>query len=103
MDLETTEQLRARLHEIFGFEPCPEQVKVVATLAIRQKDLILIARTGWGKSMIFQAVPALRGGVCLMLMPLNLLEEEQVSWRIFIKRNAVMLAFRCPFVICLLS
>jgi len=72
MEPQTTEQLRARLHEIFNLEPRPEQVEAIATLVIRQKDLILIARTGWGKSMIFQAVPALRKGVCLMLMPLNL-------------------------------
>jgi len=73
MEFGTIEQLRVTLHRIFGFEPRPEQVEAVATLAIRRRDLILIARTGWGKSMVFQAVPVLRNGVCLMLMPLNLL------------------------------
>lgn len=51
----------------------------IKALAIDQKDLILIAKTGWGKSMIFQSIPALRkGGIALILMPLNLLEEDQV-------------------------
>jgi superfamily II DNA helicase RecQ len=70
--------LRVRLRELFGFEPREEQVEAITTLAIAQEDLILIARTGWGKSLIFQALPVLRGGICLMIMPLNLLEEDQV-------------------------
>jgi hypothetical protein len=43
------------------------------------KTLILIAPTGWGKSVVFQAVPALSGGIGIMIMPLTLLEEDQVS------------------------
>ena len=74
------EKLRDLLHQLHGFHPRPEQVEAINTLTIDQRDLILIARTGWGKSMIFQSVPALRrGGIALMLMPLNLLEEDQVG------------------------
>jgi superfamily II DNA helicase RecQ len=56
------------------------QIEAIRSLAVNQLDLILIAPTGWGKSAVFQAIPALRGGICLMIMPLNLLEEDQVSW-----------------------
>jgi superfamily II DNA helicase RecQ len=59
MEFETTEQLRVMLRQMLGLEPRPQQVEAIATPAIQQKDLILIARTGWGKSMIFQAIPAL--------------------------------------------
>ena len=73
------EELHDLLYQLHGFHPRPEQVEAIKTLAIDQKDLILIARTGWGKSMIFQSIPALRKGkIALMLMPLNLLEEDQV-------------------------
>ncbi|OXV05210.1 hypothetical protein Egran_07022, partial [Elaphomyces granulatus] len=76
--LPVTEELHDLLCQLHGFHPRPEQVEAIKTLAIDQKDLILIARTGWGKSMIFQSIPALRkGGIALMLMPLNLLEEDQ--------------------------
>ena len=67
------------LADLLGFPPPDGQLEAIRSLAIDQLDLILIAPTGWGKSVVFQAIPALRGGICLMIMPLNLLEEEQVS------------------------
>jgi RAD3-like DEAD/DEAH box helicase len=79
-DPPTAEKLRDLLHRLHGFQPRPDQVEAIKTLTIDQRDLILIARTGWGKSMIFQSVPALRrGGIALLIMPLNLLEEDQVG------------------------
>ena len=76
------ESLPSRLANLLGFSPRDGQIEAVRRLAVDQQDLILIAPTGWGKSAVFQAVPALRGGTCLMIMPLNLLEEDQVSrWR----------------------
>lgn len=71
--------LPSTLTKLLKFTPRDGQIEAIRTLAIDQLDLILIAPTGWGKSAIFQAVPALRGGICLMIMPLNLLEEGQVS------------------------
>ena len=70
--------LRNKLCDLFGYEPHEEQLKAIKTLAVDQEDLILIARTGFGKSMIFQSIPVLRDGICLVIMPLNLLEDEQV-------------------------
>ena len=76
------ESLASTLANLLNFPPRDGQVEAIRRLAVDQKDLILIAPTGWGKSAIFQAIPALRGGICLMIMPLNLLEEDQVSqWR----------------------
>ena len=72
------ESLSEKICRIFGYDPRPEQLEAIATLAIDLKDLILIAKTGWGKSMIFQCLPLLRGGICLIIFPLDLIEEEQV-------------------------
>lgn len=54
------------------------QLEAIIALARDKKDLILIAKTSFGKSMIFQSLPVLTGGICLLLYPLNLLEEDQV-------------------------
>ncbi|KAH7140503.1 hypothetical protein B0J13DRAFT_557993 [Dactylonectria estremocensis] len=70
-------QLASRIESTVGFRPRPGQVEAVYKLVVDQKDLILIAPTGWGKSVVFQAVPALSGGICIMIMPLTLLEEDQ--------------------------
>ncbi len=73
------ESLSLTLTNLLGFPPRDGQIKAIRSLAVDQVDLLLIAPTGWGKSAVFQAVPALRGGICLMIMPLNLLEEDEVS------------------------
>ena len=73
------ESLPTKLTDLLGFSPRDGQVEAIRSLTVNQEDLILIAPTGWGKSAVFQAIPALRGGVCLMIMPLNLLEEDQIS------------------------
>jgi superfamily II DNA helicase RecQ len=70
--------LRSILLNSFGYEPHEEQLEAIKTLVVDQEDLILIACTGFGKSMVFQSIPLLRSGICLIIMPLNLLEEEQV-------------------------
>lgn len=76
------ESLPLTLANLLNFPPRDGQVEAIRRLAVDQRDLILIAPTGWGKSVVFQAIPALRGGICLMIMPLNLLEDDQVSqWR----------------------
>jgi len=70
--------LRLTLESLLPFQPRDSQIEAIQYLAVNQQDLILIAPTGWGKSVVFQVIPALRGGICLMIMPLNLLEQ---AWR----------------------
>lgn len=64
--------LPVTLPSLLGFPPRDGQIKAIYIPAIDQVDLVLIAPTGWGKSVVFQAVPALQGGICLIIMPLNL-------------------------------
>jgi reverse gyrase len=73
------EELRSEIAKILGFPPRGGQFDAIRKLVADQEDLILIAPTGWGKSAVFQAVPSLVKGICLMIMPLTLLEEDQVS------------------------
>ena len=67
------------LTELLGYPPRDGQIRAIHSLAVDLVNLLLIAYTARGKSAVFQAVPALRGGICLRIMPLNLLEEDQVS------------------------
>ena len=64
---------------IFGFPLHDAQVEAISTLFYEQRDLLLLAKTGFGKSLIFQLAPFLsaRPGVVLTLMPLKLLQAEQ--------------------------
>ena len=63
----------------FGVDPKPKQVEVLYKLAFERVDTILIAKTGFGKSLIFHALPAIVGhdGIALMIMPLLELEADQ--------------------------
>jgi len=45
------------LKEVFGFILRPEQLKAIRTLAVDRRDLILIAKTGFGKSLVFNLIP----------------------------------------------
>ena len=47
------------LQQVFGITLWPEQLRAIRTLVVNQKDLILIAKTGFGKSLVFNSVPFL--------------------------------------------
>ena len=80
--IEQTALIRHRVHELFGFEPKNKQVDAIRHLLYEKRDLILIAKTGFGKSIIFQALPLIQEEskqASLIIMPLNLLQEEQAE------------------------
>lgn len=64
---------------IFGFTLDEAQVDAIWTLFYEQRDLLLHAKTGFGKSLIFQLLPFMTSptGIVLILMPLKLLQVEQ--------------------------
>jgi superfamily II DNA helicase RecQ len=66
-------ELGSEIERVVGFSPRAGQNQAIRKLVIDRKDLILVAPTGWGKSVVFQATPALAAGICLMIMPLTLL------------------------------
>jgi superfamily II DNA helicase RecQ len=74
--------IRHRVNQLFGFEPKIKQVEAIRHLLYDKRDLILIAKTGFGKSIIFQALPLIEEGskqASLIIMLLNLLQEEQAE------------------------
>lgn len=63
----------------FGFALKEAQVDAIWTLFYAKKDLLLLAKTGFGKSLIFQLIPFFveLSGVVIILMPLKLLQAKQ--------------------------
>jgi superfamily II DNA helicase RecQ len=66
---------------IFGFEPRPKQLEALVWVIAERKDLILTAKTSFGKSLISQAVPLLPRVqvIIICILPLNVIGEEQVK------------------------
>ena len=64
---------------VFGFTLQRAQVDAIWTLFYKHHDLLLVAKTGFGKSLIFQLLPFMINptGVVIILMPFKLLQEEQ--------------------------
>ena len=63
----------------FEFNPKDKQIDAIRTLVNEKRDTLFIARTGYGKSIVFQATPLMypETKTALIIMPLKLLEEEQ--------------------------
>ena len=53
------ENIARIIKESFGVDAKDQQVDILQTLMDKQGDVILIARTGFGKSIPFQAAPLL--------------------------------------------
>ena len=64
---------------VFGFTLHDTQVEAIYTLFYEQRDLLFLAKTGFGKSLIFQLLPFMTTpmGVVLILISLKLLQAEQ--------------------------
>ena len=65
--------------QVFNKIPQSEQLEAIRTLIVDQKDLILIAKTEFEKSLMFNSVSFLWEGVALIIMPLYAIENEQVA------------------------
>lgn len=62
-----------------GKTPRPLQVRVIRRLVFGYRDTILVAKTGFGKSLLYQTYSMLTGKIAIQLAPLNKLSEEQVQ------------------------
>ena len=83
----TRGKIESVVDQFFGFHPKREQVDALHHLLCDRMDLILIAKTSFGKSILFQAA-SLMFSPCksvLIIMPLIALEEEQCEKLTFIK------------------
>ena len=63
---------------LYPYRGRAEQLEVLRWLLFEEKDMILVARTSFGKSMIMQAMPCLlRASVVIIILPLNAIGAEQ--------------------------
>src|SRR5258706_5541910 len=71
--------IRAGLQRhLYPFEPRQKQVDAIWHLVFKREDLLLTAKTSFGKSVIFQATPLFcRGGIGLIIIPLERIGQEQ--------------------------
>lgn len=79
---------------VFGFVLHEAQIETIWTLFYEQKDLILIAKAGFGKSRVFQLHPFMTDsiGARLTATPLKLLQTEQsdtINRRIPVERQSL--------------
>src|SRR5467141_881416 len=61
-----------------GKEPKEQQVRSLRRLVFGLGDALLLAKTGFGKSIVFHAYSILTGKITIQLVPLSKLGEEQV-------------------------
>jgi len=59
--------------------PRPEQVRALRRLIFGKGDTLLVARTGFGKSLIFHAFSILTGLITIQINPLSKLGDEQLG------------------------
>lgn len=67
------------LHLEKDFPPRESQIDVLYGLIFGLSDVLMIARTGEGKSLVFQAFTMLTGMITIQLVPLNRLSAEQAE------------------------
>ena len=60
-----------------GREPKRQQIRALRRLIYQRGDTLLVARTGFGKSIIFQSYSVLTGKITIQIIPLSKLGEEQ--------------------------
>ena len=63
---------------LYPYRGHAEQLEALRWLLFEEKDMILVAKTSFGKSMIMQAMPCLyRASVVIIILPLNAIGAEQ--------------------------
>ena len=79
IDLQEDIILRAMKRLLMGREPRYQQVRSLRRLVYRLGDTMLIAKTGFGKTIIFQAYSILTGKITIQLIPLCTLGKAQAE------------------------
>jgi DEAD/DEAH box helicase len=79
-DIPSFEQIQKRTNEVFGVRPCLWQSQIVQSILQRKNDVVSIAGTGMGKTLVFWIPILFRppGSVQIIVTPLNLLGSQNV-------------------------
>lgn len=71
-------RVRELVREVFGHDDLlPGQARASAAL-LQGRDVLLVAATGSGKSLVYQSAGLLRGGCTVVVSPLLALQEDQI-------------------------
>lgn len=69
------------VRRLYTYPPRSGQLKALQHLLYRRTDLILIAKTSFGKSMLLQATPLLSTkSMALVVLPLDQIGKEQSEY-----------------------
>jgi hypothetical protein len=72
--------LKEAVELVFRFQGKSDQVESIWSLLIQREDRILVAKTGYGKSVVPQLLPLImKNSTVLILLPLNALGAEQLG------------------------
>ena len=74
-----TEYINTKLKDVFGFSQLRPFQQQVVDEVVKNKDLLVIAMTGGGKSLCYQLPAILSSGVTVVISPLRSLIEDQFS------------------------
>ena len=78
---EQEQAIRRAIRELYPYYPREGQLQALRRLVYLRKDLILIAKTSFGKSMILQAVSLLLAkSITLVVLPLSQIGVEQTNY-----------------------
>ena len=73
-------QIREKVQLAFNIDVKPWQAGAIHDLAIKRYDVIVIAGTGSGKSLVYQSLPAVQtGGIALVISPTLALMHDQIQ------------------------
>ena len=67
------------INNLFDHYSRPKRLEVLYNIIKLRKDVILIIKTDFGKTLSIQAVTLLIDGICLVVIPLILLRQEQTK------------------------
>jgi len=78
---EQTQAIKEAIRKLYPYYPRQGQTQALRQLVYFRKDLILIAQTSFGKSMILQAVSLLLAkSITLAIIPLDRIDTEQTKY-----------------------
>src|SRR5580658_3799092 len=78
---EQTQAIKEAIQKLYPYYPRQGQIQALRQLVYFRKDLILIAQTSFGKSMILQAVSLLLAkSITLVIIPLDRIGTEQTKY-----------------------
>lgn len=75
----TGDEIGTAAREVFGHERLLEGQRQATAELVAGRDVLLVAPTGAGKSLVYQLAGVVRGGCTLVVSPLLALQQDQVA------------------------